>query len=150
MTKKLNILALSPHADDVEIAMGGTIAKYANEGHNVTILTAILPKEKDYVKIRYSRDELEWVQKNEYNIWQAIVKSEILFTSDVKVIRNFFGDGPFTPGLPEGAPSRAGVFMGWQMVRDYMDANPELKLPDLMEIKPSQYSKIYRAYNPES
>ena len=45
MKKKLNILALSPHADDVEIAMGGTIAKFINEGHNVTIITAILPKE---------------------------------------------------------------------------------------------------------
>ena len=41
----MNILALSPHADDVEIAMGGTIAKFASEGHNVTIITAILPKE---------------------------------------------------------------------------------------------------------
>ena len=45
MKKKLNILALSPHADDVEIAMGGTIAKYVDEGHSVTIITAILPKE---------------------------------------------------------------------------------------------------------
>ena len=45
MTKKLNILALSPHADDVEIAMGGTIAKHISDGHNVTIITAILPKE---------------------------------------------------------------------------------------------------------
>jgi LmbE family N-acetylglucosaminyl deacetylase len=45
MNKKMNILALSPHADDVEIAMGGTIAKFASEGHNVTIITAILPKE---------------------------------------------------------------------------------------------------------
>ena len=31
MTKKKNIIALSPHADDVEIAMGGTIAKYVDE-----------------------------------------------------------------------------------------------------------------------
>lgn len=45
MKKKLNILAISPHADDVEIAMGGTIAKFVKEKHNVTILTAILPKE---------------------------------------------------------------------------------------------------------
>ena len=45
MTKKKNIIALSPHADDVEIAMGGTIAKFINERHNVTIVTAILPKE---------------------------------------------------------------------------------------------------------
>ncbi len=50
MTKKLNVLALSPHADDVEIAMGGTIAKYVSEGHNVTILTAILPKENTVLK----------------------------------------------------------------------------------------------------
>ena len=51
MKKKLNILALSPHADDVEIAMGGTIAKYADEGHNVIIITAILPKENADGKI---------------------------------------------------------------------------------------------------
>ena len=51
MKKKLNILALSPHADDVEIAMGGTIAKYVDEGHNVTIITAILPKENRDGKI---------------------------------------------------------------------------------------------------
>jgi len=41
----MNIIVLSPHADDVEIAMGGTIAKYVDEGHNITIITAILPKE---------------------------------------------------------------------------------------------------------
>ena len=51
MTKKKNIIALSPHAVDVEIAMGGTIAKYVDEGHNVTIITAILPKENADGKI---------------------------------------------------------------------------------------------------
>jgi|TARA_B100001964_G_scaffold236828_1_gene299238 LmbE family N-acetylglucosaminyl deacetylase len=45
MKEKLNILVISPHADDAEIAMGGTIAKYASEGHNVAIITAILPNE---------------------------------------------------------------------------------------------------------
>ena len=38
MTKKKNIIALSPHADDVEISMGGTIVRYVKEGHNVTSL----------------------------------------------------------------------------------------------------------------
>jgi len=49
--KKLNILAVSPHADDAEIAMGGTIAKYVSQNHNVTILTAVLPKENFAGKI---------------------------------------------------------------------------------------------------
>ena len=51
MSKKLNIIALSPHADDVEIAMGGTIARFVDEGHNVTIMTAIIPKEDTSGKI---------------------------------------------------------------------------------------------------
>ncbi|MDC0454722.1 PIG-L family deacetylase [Candidatus Pelagibacter sp.] len=42
---KNNILIISPHADDAEIAMGGTISKLAKEGHKITILTAIFPKE---------------------------------------------------------------------------------------------------------
>ena len=45
MKKKLNILVLSPHADDAELGMGGTIAKLVKQKNNVTILTAILPKE---------------------------------------------------------------------------------------------------------
>lgn len=119
-------------------------------GKILYMLDAILPKEKDYIKIRYSRDQLEWVEKNEHMIWQTIVDSDYLFTSDIKVIRNFFGDGPFTPGLPKGAPPRAGMYIGWQMVRDFMEENPKMTLPDLMEIPLNQYRKIYRAYNPES
>lgn len=118
-------------------------------GKIMYMLDAVFPREKDYVKIRYARDQLEWVKENEYMIWTTIVDSDILFTSDIKVIRNYFGDGPFTPGLPKGAPPRAGMYIGWQMVKDYMEANPDLKLPDLMRIPANQYRKIYRAYNPE-
>ncbi|CAM4105610.1 deacetylase [Bacillus manliponensis] len=35
--KELHILAFGAHADDVEIGMAGTIAKYANEGYEVGI-----------------------------------------------------------------------------------------------------------------
>ncbi|MGO4888089.1 bacillithiol biosynthesis deacetylase BshB1 [Anaerobacillus sp. MEB173] len=34
---KLDILAIGAHPDDIEIGMGGTIAKYVNEGYNVGI-----------------------------------------------------------------------------------------------------------------
>ncbi|MEA1939993.1 MAG: bacillithiol biosynthesis deacetylase BshB1 [Candidatus Caldatribacteriota bacterium] len=34
----LNILAISPHPDDVELGMGGSILKFTNVGHQITIL----------------------------------------------------------------------------------------------------------------
>ena len=42
--KNKKILVFSPHADDVEIAMGGTIAKLSKH-NNVTLVTCILPTE---------------------------------------------------------------------------------------------------------
>jgi len=51
MKKKMNIVAISPHADDVEIAMGGTVALLTSQGHNVTIVTSILPNENINGKI---------------------------------------------------------------------------------------------------
>jgi len=42
----MNILAFSPHPDDAEIAMGGTLAKYSQEGHNVLIVVVTIPNQK--------------------------------------------------------------------------------------------------------
>lgn len=42
----MNIIAFSPHADDVEIAMGGTIARYSQAGHKVLIVVVTIPQNK--------------------------------------------------------------------------------------------------------
>jgi len=40
----MRILAIGAHADDVEIGMGGTVARYIDEGNEVKIVCAILPQ----------------------------------------------------------------------------------------------------------
>lgn len=34
----VNILALSPHPDDIELGCGGTLARYANQGHQIGVV----------------------------------------------------------------------------------------------------------------
>ena len=41
----MRTLAISPHADDVEIGMGGSLCKFVNDGDEVKILTVIIPCE---------------------------------------------------------------------------------------------------------
>jgi hypothetical protein len=40
MSKLMNILAIGAHFDDVEIGCGGTLARMAQEGHNVHVYIA--------------------------------------------------------------------------------------------------------------
>lgn len=43
----MNIIVFSPHPDDAEVLMGGTIAKYTQKGHNVLIVVVTVPKQKE-------------------------------------------------------------------------------------------------------
>ena len=43
----MNVVVFSPHPDDAEVLMGGTIAKYAQKGHNVQIVLVTIPDQKE-------------------------------------------------------------------------------------------------------
>ncbi|MBA7611308.1 N-acetyl-alpha-D-glucosaminyl L-malate deacetylase 1 [subsurface metagenome] len=43
----MNVVVFSPHPDDAEVMMGGTIAKYAQKGHNVSIVLVTIPNQKE-------------------------------------------------------------------------------------------------------
>lgn len=43
----MNIIVFSPHPDDAEVLMGGTIAKYTQKGHNVLIVLVTIPNQKE-------------------------------------------------------------------------------------------------------
>ncbi|MFC1978085.1 PIG-L deacetylase family protein [Chloroflexota bacterium] len=43
----MNILVFSPHPDDAEVLMGGTIAKYTQKGHDVLIVVVTVPNQEE-------------------------------------------------------------------------------------------------------
>lgn len=43
----MNIIVFSPHPDDAEVLMGGTIAQYTRKGHDVLIALVTVPDEQD-------------------------------------------------------------------------------------------------------
>ena len=43
----MKIIVFSPHPDDAEVLMGGTIAKYIQKGHDVLIILVTIPNDKE-------------------------------------------------------------------------------------------------------
>ncbi|MFC1920718.1 PIG-L deacetylase family protein [Chloroflexota bacterium] len=43
----MNVIVFSPHPDDAEILMGGTIARYTQNGHDVLIVVVTVPNQKE-------------------------------------------------------------------------------------------------------
>ncbi|MEM7086794.1 MAG: gliding motility lipoprotein GldB [Bacteroidota bacterium] len=85
-----------------------------------------LPNTHDAVKIGYTESELQWAQENEAYIWSYFVEGELLFSTDTKLAGRFINPAPFSKfklELDNESPGMVGRFIGWQIVRSYMEKN---------------------------
>lgn len=117
-------------------------------GKTMYLMDACFPNDQDYLKIRYTKDELNWCEMSEWSIWSAILDADILYNTDSDVIRAYTGEGPFTPGMPKESPSRIGLWLGWQVVRSYMKEHPDTSIPQLMRLTNAQEILQQSGYKP--
>lgn len=117
------------------------------EGKKLYFLDALLPFQPDSVKTGYTGDQVRWCFDNEANLWKFFIENEILYSTDIQIINKFFTDGPFTRGFPE-SPARLGSWIGWQIVRKYMEAHPGKMLGDLLAERDSRKILQESGYKP--
>lgn len=92
--------------------------------------------------MKYTKDELAWCKENEEHMWGYIIEQKHLFNTNYRTIIKYINDGPFTAGMPEESPSRTGIWLGWQIVQNYMDKHEDYSLVDLM--KENDYALLLR------
>lgn len=119
------------------------------QGKLMYFLDAVFPDDPDYLKIGYLPGKIQWCKDHENGMWTFLIENKMLFSNDRMNIRRFIGPGPFTSSFTSESPGKAGVWIGWQIVRKYMKKNPQVSLPELM--KENDYQKIlnHSAYAPE-
>jgi len=115
-------------------------------GKLLYLIDAMLPNMEDHLKIRYSKKEYDWAEISEYNIWKHIVEQNWIYSTDMKLIVRYFKPGPTTVGL-EGSPSKIGQYLGWKIIKAYMEKNPEVTIQKLIAEK--NHTKLLKAYKPK-
>lgn len=106
------------------------------------------PGTPDTLLTGYSTDQLKWVRNNELNVWTFLIEQKLLYATSPKEYIKFINDGNGTTGFPESAPAKLGVYIGWQIVRSFMEQNPDLNLADLMRINDGQLILTKSGYKP--
>lgn len=119
------------------------------KGKIMYLVDAMLPEMPDSFKIGYTTQQLDWCQMNEPQMWTHLIEQEMLYTSKRMNIVRYINDAPSTSGFPMESPGRTGIWIGWQIVRQFMKKNPEITLPQLMAN--TNYQKILNGsgYNPQ-
>ncbi len=95
----------------------------------------LIPFKSDARKIGYTPEELDWAKRNEEQIWRYFIEKELLYDSDTQLYTRFLYPAPFSKfylELDQEAPPKLGQYVGWQIVRQYMDRQ-EVPLQEMLE-----------------
>ena len=102
----------------------------------------LLPEEKEEIILRYTASQLEWAIASEKAVWSYLVDKELLFKTDEETRINLLKEGPYSIGLPKESPDRIGQFMGYKIVKQYMD-DEEISLEKLVAMP---YNELLQKY----
>ena len=112
------------------------LARIIYNGKILYLKDKLMPFHSDEQKITYSEDQLAWARANEEPMWRHFIEQELLYSTDNKLSLRFLDPAPFSKfglELDNESPGRLGRYVGWQIVRSFMDKN-EVDLPQLLNL----------------
>lgn len=99
----------------------------------------------------YSTEQVDWANKNEANMWEYLIREDLLFDRKSQTRNRFLDEAPFSKfyaGIDRQSPGRIGRWIGWRIVHSYMESNPEKTLIDLLENTDNQAIFAASQYKP--
>jgi hypothetical protein len=109
---------------------------------------ALLPETADSIKIGYSTPQMQYCNEYEKNLWGFFAANNILYENNLKTIAEFTSDGPFTSAISKQCPPRIAMWIGWQIVKSYMEHHESVTLEQLMDEKDAQKILNKSKYRP--
>lgn len=114
-----------------------------NEGKKLYMIESYLPAISDAQKMGYPIDKLEWVEANESQLWKYFIENKLLYSTDSNLYTRFIANAPFSKfyiDIDNESPGRIGVWIGWQIVRSYMNNN-DVTLQQLLQTNSEEIFK---------
>ncbi|MEX0273179.1 MAG: gliding motility lipoprotein GldB [Flavobacteriaceae bacterium] len=102
------------------------LAQMIYHGKILYVMDRLMPLQDDAEKLRYTEDELAWVRANEEPMWRYFVERDLLYSTDHKLGPKFLEMAPFSKfglELDNDSPGQVGRYLGWQIVRGFMERN---------------------------
>lgn len=124
----------------VVLSADNLLSNMIQQGKMIYFTEAMLPSVSDSVLIGYTGNQLNWCNNNEAAMWAYLAEKKLLYSSNRFVLQKYIFDSPSTNAFGSNSPGRTGVWLGWQIVRSYMNQNETITLTELMNN--SNYQEI--------
>ncbi len=111
-------------------------------------IESMMPSTMDTIRFQFTTKQMNWCYSHEKHFWKHLITKNYLFSKNLHHFKKFLEYGPFASSLEKNSPGRAGIFIGYKIVKNYMEKNPDVRLQELMIN--TDFTAIFKAskYNP--
>ncbi|HEY8401777.1 MAG TPA: gliding motility lipoprotein GldB [Cytophagaceae bacterium] len=141
-------LAISTKYNEVDMeesTMLGTMIYY---GKAMYFAKRIMPCAHDSLITMYSGQQLKDVNDNLDVIWAHFLDKQLLYETNHELIKIYCDESPKVNRIGEKCPGRIGRWLGYEIVKKYMEENPSVTLQDLMKEKDAKKIFTQSKYKP--
>jgi len=117
------------------------------EGKAIYFAEQTLPGTADSILMRYSEQQMEWMKKNESNVWTYLLQNKVLYDNDYIRFHNLIDDAPKTNAFRDSSP-RTPYYIGWKIVSRYAE-NTNVSMEELFEETDAQKILSKSNYRPK-
>ena len=95
----------------------------------------LVPCTPDSVFIWYTPEEMKGAKKNQDLIWARFIEDKLLYATSHQMKQKYLGDRPKTVEVGSECPGRIAQWVGWEIVKKYMETHPDVTQPQLMQME---------------
>ncbi len=132
-----------------EISDRTALADMIAYGKSYYFAKHMLPCTPDSILLRYTAEEINGSYAFQDLIWARLIENNVLFETSHLIKQRYLGERPKTLEIGEKCPGRIGQWVGWQIVKSYMDTHPNVTLSQLMETSNAQEIFKQSGYKPD-
>ena len=118
------------------------------EGKKMFLLERLLPDMPAHRRFGHRPGDWEWLTENETQIYTYLQAQSLLYDTDARRIHKYTQPAPTTQGMPSESPGQAVNFLGYRIVKSFVDANPDITVPELMTLTDGQQLLTQARYKP--
>ena len=124
------------------------LSQMIHKGKMIYFLDKMLPNVSLKDKLRFSRNQMDWIENNEASVWEYFIDNDLLFSSNQNKIRSFLNYAPFAKGMPKESPGRVAYYIGFNIVDEYMNKN-KIDIEELISLDNSREFLQKSEYKPK-
>ncbi|MBR4119268.1 MAG: hypothetical protein IKK64_04230 [Bacteroidales bacterium] len=116
------------------------------EGAIIYVIEKILDNYKVDDILAYDKEKIKWCEENESLIWDAIIKSNHLYSNDPFIYSKYINEAPYCSALNGDVPGEIGKWIGYKIVSKYI---AKMEIEDIVNILKGEYNiiDILKNYN---